>query len=169
MQTLKEVRKQTGLTQIQAAKLCGVSRRTFQTYEEKGNIAIAYDEILNKLKELGINDKGPAILNAKFIKNATSEIFAKYQEVECAYLFGSYARGEATSDSDVDILIVAPTISGFNLGGLHYELRMKLRKDVDLITHKVILNDERMLRDLLKQGVKIYGQRTGFTKDWSDS
>jgi hypothetical protein len=31
------------------------------------------------------------------------------------------------------------------------------------------LNDERMLRDLLKQGVKIYGQRTGFTKDWSDS
>lgn len=29
-------------------------------------------------------------------------------------LFGSYAKGEATSDSDVDLLVIAPTTERFN-------------------------------------------------------
>ena len=41
------------------------------------------------------------------IRNVCKTLFSeKYPEIECAYLFGSYARGEATDKSDIDILIV---------------------------------------------------------------
>ena len=158
METLKQVRKKTGLTQIQAAKLVGVCRRTYQTYEEEGRINDVYDEILNKLKEMGITDGNPSILNVKRIKEVSSKIFANYPQVKCAYLFGSYARKEATIASDVDILVVAPGLEGFAFSGLHFELRQALNKDVDLINHTTLLKSEKMLRDILIQGVRIYGQ-----------
>ena len=158
MDTLRELRKKIGLTQIDAAKICGVSRRTYQTYEEKGDINDVYDEIFAKLKEMGINEDGsPALLNIKLIKEITTSIFANYEKVKCAYLFGSYARGEATVESDVDILVIAPDLYGFDFGGLHYDLRTALKKDVDLVHHTTLLQSEKMLRDVLIQGVKIYG------------
>ena len=160
METLKQVRKKTGLTQIQAAKLVGVSRRTYQTYEECGKLNDVYDEILKKLKDMGITDKGPALLNIKYIKEVSQQVFAKHKEVQCAYLFGSYAREEATVQSDVDFLIIAPDLGGFDFAGLRGELRQALGKEVDLVNHTTLLSSEKMLRDLLNQGVKIYGKRT---------
>lgn len=165
METLKQVRKKTGLTQIQAAELCGVSRRTYQTYEEIDTQKDKSNELLELLKKAGLNENGfPAILSVRFIKKVASEIFAKFPEVECAYLFGSYARGEATHESDIDFVIVAPEIGGFELGGLHYELRTALHKDVDLVMYETLLESKKMLCDLLIQGVKIYGQRINFSK-----
>ena len=165
METLKQVRKQTGLTQVQAAKLVGISRRKYQTYEEEGRINKVYDEILNALKEMGITEKGPALLNVRYIKEASKNVFAKYQQVKCAYLFGSYAREEATPLSDVDILIVAPALEGLEFAGLHHDLRMALGKEVDLVNYSTLMKSEKMLRDLLIQGVKIYGQRIDQLKD----
>ena len=49
MNELREKRKELGLTQIQAASVCGVSRRTYQTYEETQNLNKTYDELLNIL------------------------------------------------------------------------------------------------------------------------
>lgn len=42
-----------------------------------------------------------------------SERLKKEYNAEKVILFGSYARGEATEDSDVDILIIAPTNEKF--------------------------------------------------------
>ncbi len=165
MNTLKQLRKQIGLNQIDAAKICGVSRRTYQTYEEQGNINRIYDEIVDKLTKMGFSEKGPALLNVKYIKNICSEIFANYPEVQCAYLFGSYARGEATIESDVDILVVAPNLGGFKFAGLRHDLVKGLGKEVDLVNHTTLLQSEKMLRDVLNQGVKIYGQRTSSNKN----
>lgn len=158
METLKEFRKRTGLTQEQAAKLCGVSRRTYQTYEEKGDIGDTYSVILNALKEMGIDENGdPTILNLKTIKDKTSVIFAKYPEVRCAYLFGSYARGEATSKSDVDIVIVESEIMGLKFYGLAAELEESLGKSIDLLNSEQLTNNEVFLARVLIEGVKIYG------------
>ena len=159
METLKQVRKKTGLTQIQAAKLVGVCRRTYQTYEEEGRINDVYDEILNKLKEMGITDGNPSILNVKFIKDATRQVFAKYEEVRCALLFGSYARKEATIASDVDILIVAKPM-GLKFYGLASELEKVLGKPVDLLTHRQLDNNEEFLARILEEGIRIYGSFT---------
>ena len=156
MNTLKQLRKEARLTQVEAAKICEVSRRTFQTYEENGLEGNTYDKLVNFLKKA---KDYPPILPLQFIKMKAAEIFAKYPQVQCAYLFGSYARGEATIASDVDFLIVAPELGGFEFSGLHYDLRTALGKEVDLVSHETLLESEKMLRDILNQGVKLYGAR----------
>lgn len=166
METLKQIRKRTGLTQIDAARICGVSRRTYQTYEEKGDINDVYDEILAKLKEMGITEKGnPSLLNIKIIKEKTSLIFAKYPSVRCAYLFGSYARGEATVQSDVDIVIVEKEIMGLEFYSLAVELEESLGKSVDLLNCEQLTNNEGFLAEVLTDGVKIYGRNNSKTKN----
>lgn len=57
--------------------------------------------------------------------------------IPAVYLFGSYARAEATDKSDVDILIdrEGSSIRGmFDMGGLYEELRKSIGKDIDLVT-----------------------------------
>ena len=156
MNTLKQLRKQSQLTQIEAAKICGVSRRTFQTYEEKGNINCTYEDLVKLLNE--IKDH-PLILPLRYIKEKASEIFAKYKDVRCAFLFGSYSRKEATSKSDVDILIVADPM-GLDFYGLAAELEEALGKQVDLLSHRQIVDNEEFLARILMEGIKIYEQRS---------
>ncbi len=103
---LRLKRKQLGLTQAQMAKACGVSRRTYQTYEETETRTGTYKTLLQQLEELGYCDEEDRILSIRKIKSICDEVFKKYEGVECAYLYGSYARGEATRKSDVDILVV---------------------------------------------------------------
>jgi uncharacterized protein len=47
-----------------------------------------------------------------------------------AYLFGSYAKGTATPDSDIDVLILSPDFSEDRLENLL--LLMKARRGIDL-------------------------------------
>ncbi|MGQ0828256.1 MAG: nucleotidyltransferase family protein [Bacteroidota bacterium] len=57
--------------------------------------------------------------------------------VEEIGVFGSYARGEETSDSDVDILITFKKPSFDSLMGAYLYLEKVLNKKVDLVTkHK---------------------------------
>ena len=63
--------------------------------------------------------------------------YFKTQPVLKAWLFGSYARGEETSESDVDILFI-PDRSGksftlFTMGGMYMDLKKLLGREVDLI------------------------------------
>jgi len=52
-----------------------------------------------------------------------------------ASVYGSYARGEATSKSDLDLLVeLAKGKTYFDLGGLQYELERKLPGGVDITT-----------------------------------
>ena len=157
MNQLKQKRKELGLTQIQAANACGVSRRTYQTYEETNNPNATYDELINKLNEMGILDGSNYISNVKYIKNVCRQLFKeKYPEIKCAYLFGSYARGEATGKSDIDILVVCPPM-GMKFYGIASELEEQLHKQVDLHTHRQLVNNEKFLEQILKEGIKIYG------------
>ena len=55
---------------------------------------------------------------------------SKKIHVQEAYLFGSYAKGTATTDSDIDVLIISP-----DFGSDHYDnllQLMKLRRGIDL-------------------------------------
>ena len=69
------------------------------------------------------------------IKKITKVIFEKYN-IKKAYLFGSYARGEAKVDSDIDIMIVKENsnISTLlNLAEFETELEKVLNKKIDVI------------------------------------
>ena len=157
MNELRQKRKELGLTQIQAANACGVSRRTYQTYEETNNLNATYDELIKKLDEMGIFDGSNYVSNVKYIKHVCRRIFEEnYPEIECAYLFGSYARGEATGRSDIDILVVCPPM-GMKFYGIATELEEQLHKQIDLHTHRQLVKNEKFLEQVLKEGIKIYG------------
>ena len=60
------------------------------------------------------------------------------------YVFGSYARGEATEDSDVDLLVDAENIKSlFTLNGLCNDIENALQKKLDLITTRGLYNKNR--------------------------
>nr|WP_234701975.1 nucleotidyltransferase family protein [Desulfotomaculum nigrificans] len=61
--------------------------------------------------------------------------------VNRAYLFGSFARGEQTEDSDIDLLVeYAPGVSKsiFKVVELKYELEEALQRKVDIVTEQAI-------------------------------
>jgi predicted nucleotidyltransferase len=59
----------------------------------------------------------------------------KKHGVVAASLFGSFARGEAREDSDLDLLVkVRPSVSAFDLVNLQAELEVATRCKVDLAT-----------------------------------
>lgn len=70
--------------------------------------------------------------------------YFKTQPVQKAWLFGSFARGEETADSDVDLLIIPDQMVGlFKLSGMHLDLQELLSKRVDLVTDKGLLPSAR--------------------------
>lgn len=70
------------------------------------------------------------------IKRMTYDIFKKYG-VDKAYIFGSYARGEANIDSDIDIIIKKGKLSTLlQLSALAIEIETLLNKEIDIITEE---------------------------------
>lgn len=70
------------------------------------------------------------------MKQTLADYF-KTQPVVKAWLFGSFARGEETQTSDVDILFVPDKTQHFSLftmGGMYEDLKELLGREVDLIT-----------------------------------
>lgn len=64
--------------------------------------------------------------------------YFKTKPVLKAWLFGSFARGEETPNSDVDILFVPDYHSGkpftlFTHGGMYMDLKELLGREVDLV------------------------------------
>ncbi len=61
--------------------------------------------------------------------------FMRTQPVTRAYLFGSQARGEATPDSDVDVLVeLEAGVSIFEFVRIKLDLEDLLNKTVDLVS-----------------------------------
>ena len=57
-------------------------------------------------------------------------------DVSEAYLFGSFARGEQTPDSDIDLrLVCGATMTFGTLYELSHELEKELGRKVDLVTN----------------------------------
>ncbi len=68
--------------------------------------------------------------------------YFKTQPVLKVWLFGSFARGEQTPESDVDILIVpdrSQHFSLFTLSGMYEDLKELLGREVDLITDRGLM------------------------------
>lgn len=155
MNELKRIRESLSLTQVQAANILNISRRTYQKYETIED----YDEKLNyyiyRLREFNLVDEEHGILKLDDIKKTVKRIFLKYQINYC-YLFGSYAKNKAKPSSDVDLLIDSE-ITGLDYFGLIEELRQSLHKKIDLLNMNQLNNNQELLREIMKDGIKIYG------------
>ncbi len=69
-------------------------------------------------------------------------------------VFGSVARGEADSKSDIDLLVdLEPGRSLFDLGGLLMDLQDLLRHKVDVVTERGLR--ERIRERVLKEAIPL--------------
>lgn len=154
---LKNIRRSKGLTQVQAAQILGVSRRTYIKYEN-GEVdlpEVKHHFLCRVLEEYGRIDEEHGLLTIDQIKDICSRIFEEYS-VEYCYLFGSYAKGKATEKSDVDLLVAMP-IDGLKFFGLVETLREGLKKKVDVLDVAQLNNNTALVQEILKDGIKIYG------------
>lgn len=87
------------------------------------------------------------------IRHVVSELSKKYG-AERVYLFGSYARGDMSSDSDVDLRIDKGSIRGLELAGLLLDLEDHLGVRVDLLPTSSL--SEQFLRSIRKEEVLLY-------------
>ena len=89
------------------------------------------------------------------IRQVCADIFTAYP-VDFCYLFGSYAKGLANEESDIDLLI-STEVTGLQFFEIAERLRQGLHKKVDLLDFKQLVRNETLLHGILKEGVKIYG------------
>ena len=90
------------------------------------------------------------------LKTILSPVFAEHG-VKRAVLFGSYAKGAATSRSDVD-LVVDSGLRGLAFFGLLESVATALDTPVDLIDVSQIERGSRIDREVAQSGVKIFEQ-----------
>ena len=141
MSKLKSLRIEKKLTQQQVADLMGISLRSYKSYEndEEKIGTLKYNYIFEKLAEINPIDENHGIV-----------------DVEFCYLFGSYAKGKATPESDVDLLI-STGVSGLKFYGLVEEIRAALHKKVDVLNMEQLMDNPELTKEILKDGIKIYG------------
>lgn len=157
MTELKELRTQNKLSQRQAAEQLGVSLRSYVTYENDESLMMTpkYKYLLREMQERYRLDEEHGLLSVEDIRAVCGQIFPLYQ-VEFAFLFGSYAKGTAREDSDVDLLVSVPA-AGLQFYELAERLREKLRKKVDLLGLEQVTGNRVLLSEILKEGIRIYG------------
>ncbi len=154
--SIRDVRKNNNITQIDAAKLLGVSRRTFINYEQNEDklSEVKKEFIISVLEKQNMIDESHGVLSLNTIKDVCEDVFKDF-DVQYGYLFGSYAKNKATATSDVDLLVAVP-IDGLKFFDLIETLRERLHKKVDLLDFAQLKNNEVLLNVILKDGIKIY-------------
>lgn len=90
------------------------------------------------------------------IKEMIYDILKKYG-IEKAYLFGSYARGEANQQSDVDIMIKKGNLKTLlQLSALSHEIEQILKKQIDIVIEETYTKDIKYDSDTIKLAKNIF-------------
>jgi uncharacterized protein len=143
---LREARTEAGLTQAEVARRAGVTQSVISAYESGdrepslptlvrlveatgGELDVQVRPARSKLRRL----TGPV---GRRVRQQRREIkrVAERHGISNVRVFGSVARGEDRSDSDVDLLVdLSPGVGLFTLARLQRELEQLLSARVDLI------------------------------------
>lgn len=83
--------------------------------------------------------------------------FLKDKPVYQVILFGSYAKNEATKESDVDLIIDTNSkLKGFALLKLICQIEEKLKKNIDGFEKYEIIEDSSIDKEIKETGVVVY-------------
>jgi len=158
---IKIVRENLELTQEQVSLLTGVPVKTLRNWEQEvrkpseWTIDLVMDRLLRvKMEEYAKIDETTGVLSFLTIKENISKI-AKNYDIEKVYLFGSYVKGQAKENSDVDLYMES------GLYGLEYfefveELRENLKKKVEVLSNKTVQEYSKIDEEIKKSGALIY-------------
>jgi hypothetical protein len=121
--------------------LCKLYKLSF--LEQKKNLTaeqivafVAYDQNANEILQIAEQKLAyatKAIAPLSKIVRELKAVFRKFPQIQQAWVFGSYARGEMTSKSDVDVVItVGKGFTYFQLADVQYQAENKLGIKVDI-------------------------------------
>ena len=96
------------------------------------------------------------MLSLEQIRHAVAPLAEQYG-LERVFLFGSYARGEATEESDVDLRIDRGTMRGLQFGGLYEDIKESLARPVDILTTEQM--GDRFLSHVRKEEILLYDRK----------
>jgi predicted nucleotidyltransferase len=89
------------------------------------------------------------------IEQVIRELLHKYH-AEYALLFGSYARGEATAASDIDVIVVGgANFRPRDIFAFGEELRQRTQKDVDAFEIREVNTGTPFYESIMREGVRI--------------
>ena len=99
------------------------------------------------------------MLTTEEIKQTVTDYF-KDKPVKKVYLFGSYARGEADEESDVDLLVDLDYEKGlgWQFFGWNEELKELLNRKVDVVSSGGLRTDRLFTRFVQQQKVLMYAR-----------
>ena len=130
----------------------------FRVRKTDSNIIEHLDNLENRnnyLVSLINNDINSNVYTIKQIKTIIKPILHKYG-IKNINIFGSYARGEANENSDIDIYCDRGNIKTFiDQGILEDELEEALNKKVDIIFDSSIL-DEYFKNQIMEDMIKLW-------------
>lgn len=98
----------------------------------------------------------PQIYTIEELKEILSPILEKHN-VQKAILFGSYAKGTAKENSDIDI-VVDCNLKGLAFYGLLEDIANAIEKNIDLVDVSQIKEGSYIQKEIQDTGVVIYEQ-----------
>jgi len=121
--------------------LCKLYKLIFE--EQKKNLTaeqivafLTYDQNANEILQIAEQKLAyatKAITPLSKIVRELKAVFKKFPQIQQAWVFGSYARGEMTSKSDVDVVItVEKGFTYFQLADVQHQAENKLGIKVDI-------------------------------------
>ena len=94
-------------------------------------------------------------LSLNEIKAIVKELLERYH-AEYALLFGSYARGDATPDSDIDIIVVGgKNFVPRNIFALAEDLREMTGRKADVFEMREVKTGTPFYEAVMKEGIRI--------------
>lgn len=159
--SLKKVRENLGLTQEDVAKLTGIPVNTIRNWEQEIRnpsewaLDLLIDRLLRETNESQTKmDESHGILSFFTIKKTVGVVVSSFN-IDRVYLFGSYAKGQATEISDIDLYIESD-LYGLTYFGFIELLREKLNKKVEVLSNYTINPSSKIDEEIKKTGILIY-------------
>jgi predicted nucleotidyltransferase len=153
---IRELRNNFKLTQAEFATLLGMPVKTIRNWEQGIRIPSEWvlDLIYDKTLSLAQNGKSK-VLSFLDIKKAVKEVAYKHN-ISKVYLFGSYAKGEATPNSDID-LYMETKIKDITHFGIAEEIRERLDdKKIDLLSPMFVIKNSKIDLEIKETGILLY-------------
>ena len=158
---IKILRDNLELTQEQASILTGVPVKTLRNWEQEirkpseWTLDLVMDRLLRvKMEEYSETSDTKGILSFLTIKENVADV-AKNYDVERIYLFGSYVKGNANEDSDIDLYMESDLFS-LDYFGFAEALHQRLQKKIGLLSNKTVEANSVIEFEINSTGVLIY-------------
>lgn len=158
---LKQFRSNLNMTQQQLSDISGVPLKTIRNWEQQIRtpsswmMDLVMERVLDYLNFITMSiDEQTGVLSLKTLRDGIHEIANQFP-IKRIILFGSYARGQATPLSDVD-LYMESELFGLDYFEVAEAMRTKLNKRIDLFSNKTVAPDSKVANEIHRSGIVIY-------------